>query len=184
MDTTPTPTYVRAMPTHAETRVLPYTPEQLFDLVADIQQYPKFLPWCIGARIRKREPHVRGELVVADLVIGFKMVREKFTSRVVLQADRCIDVEYVEGPLSHLNNHWKFRDHPKGCEVDFYVDFEFRSKMLQRLIGALFNQAFTRMVAAFEARARDLYGPSGLTANAARGSGGSGYVPAAGGPAK
>lgn len=143
------------MPTHAEKRILPYTPEELFELVADIEKYPRFLPWCVASRIRQRS----GEKIVADLVIGFKMVRERFTSEVTLDRPSCIDVNYVEGPLKHLNNHWKFRPHPAGTEIEFYVDFEFRSKLLQSLIGALFNEAFRRMVAAFEARAAELYGP-------------------------
>ncbi len=92
------------MPTHAEQRVLPYTPEQLFALVADIERYPEFLPWCIGARIKERQPN----LVVADLIIGFKVFRERFTSRVVLDPPRKIDVTYAEGPFRYLNNHWTF----------------------------------------------------------------------------
>jgi len=142
------------MPTHAEQRVLPYSPEQLYELVADIERYPEFLPWCLAARIRSRD----GAVVVADLVIGFRMVRERFTSRVTLAPNERIDVSYIEGPLRHLNNHWVFHPHPDGCLIDFYVDFEFRSRMLQKLIGTLFNEAFRRMVAAFEARAKDLYG--------------------------
>lgn len=150
------------MPTHAEQRVLPYTPEQMYNLVADIEQYPKFLPWCLAARIRKRD----GNVIVADLVIGFKMVRERFTSRVVLEPKHRIDVEYIQGPLRHLNNHWEFQPHDDGCLIDFYVDFEFRSAMLQKLIGTLFNEAFRRMVVAFEARARELYGDNGATGQA------------------
>lgn len=143
------------MPTHAEKRPLPYTPQQLFDLVADIESYPEFLPWCVGSRIRRRQ----GNLVVADLVIGFKMFRERFTSRVVLdQAGQRIDVTYSEGPFKHLDNHWIFEAHPGGCMVDFYVDFEFRSKLLQKLIEPLFHEAARRMVAAFEGQARKLYG--------------------------
>ena len=143
------------MPTHAETRVLPYTPEQLFDLVAQIERYPEFLPWCVAARIRSRE----GNVVVADLVIGFKMVRERFTSRVTLDRPRRIDVSYLEGPLKYMNNHWVFNPHPSGgTEIDFFVDFEFHSKVLQALIGALFHEALRRLVAAFEARAKQLYG--------------------------
>lgn len=142
------------MPTHAETRVLPYTPDQLFDLVADIERYPEFLPWCLAARIRSRSE----EIVVADLVIGFKMFRERFTSRVTLDRPGQIGVEYVEGPLRYLNNEWRFLPHSHGCELDFSVDFEFRSKVLQSVIGALFDQAFQRMVAAFEIRAEALYG--------------------------
>jgi coenzyme Q-binding protein COQ10 len=143
------------MPTHAETRVLPYTPEQMFELVAKIERYPEFLPWCVAARIRSREANT----VVADLVIGFKMVRERFTSRVTLDRPRRIDVTYLEGPLKHLNNHWVFKPHSSGgTEIDFSVDFEFQSKVLQALIGALFHEALRRLVAAFEARAKQLYG--------------------------
>ena len=143
------------MPTHAEKRVLPYTCEQLFDLVADVERYPEFLPWCLAARVRERRP----DLVVADLLIGFKMVRERFTSRVVLKRPSCIDVTYAEGPFRYLNNHWIFTPQPDGrCEIDFFVDFEFRSAILQKLIGLLFNEAVRRMVAAFETRANQLYG--------------------------
>ncbi len=141
------------MPTHAERQVLPYTPEQMFDLVADVERYPEFLPWCIGSRIRKRE----GSVVHADLIIGFKMLRERYTSRVTLNRPRRIDVQYVQGPLKYLNNHWVFEPHADGTEVDFYVDFEFRSRLLEKLIGTLFNEAFRRMVAAFESRAQDIY---------------------------
>jgi coenzyme Q-binding protein COQ10 len=143
------------MPTHAEKRVLPYTPEQMYDLVADIEKYPEFLPWCLAARIRKRE----GNVVYADLIIGFKMIRERFTSRVELNPPDRINVAYSEGPFSYLNNHWIFSPTENGgCLIDFYVDFEFRSKMLQKIIGVLFNEAVRRMVAAFETRARQLYG--------------------------
>ncbi|WP_119458672.1 type II toxin-antitoxin system RatA family toxin [Rhodospirillaceae bacterium SYSU D60014] len=145
------------MPTHAEQRLLPYKPEDLFNLVADVESYPEFLPWCLAARVRKRE----GDTVEADLVIGFKMVRERFTSRVHLnRPEMRIDVAYTKGPFRYLNNHWKFDPGPDGgCLLDFYVDFEFRSALLQKIIGTLFNEAVRRMVAAFEARARQLYGP-------------------------
>jgi coenzyme Q-binding protein COQ10 len=147
------------MPTHAEKRVLPYTPEQLYDLVAQIERYPEFLPWCVAARIRRRE----GNTVVADLVIGFKMMRERYTSRVTLDRPHRIDVAYLEGPLKHMNNHWVFAPHPSGgTEIDFFVDFEFHSKVLQALIGALFHEALRRLVGAFEVRARQLYGDPGL----------------------
>ncbi|KIL98768.1 putative oligoketide cyclase/lipid transport protein [Paramagnetospirillum magnetotacticum MS-1] len=142
------------MPTHAEQRVLPYPPEKLFELVADVARYPEFLPWCVASRIRSRD----GDVFFADLVIGFKMVRERFTSKVTLTRPDRIDVTYTEGPFKHLNNHWVFKPHPEGTEIDFYVDFEFRSKMLQALIGALFNEAVKMMVGAFEKRARQLYG--------------------------
>jgi coenzyme Q-binding protein COQ10 len=142
------------MPTHAEQRVLPYTQEQLFDLVADIERYPEFLPWCLGARIRERQPH----LVVADLIIGFKMFRERFTSRVELDPPRQINVTYAEGPFRYLNNHWIFEKVPEGCRIDFFVDFEFKSRLMQKVIEVLFGEAVRRMVSAFEERARDLYG--------------------------
>ncbi|MDZ5647847.1 MULTISPECIES: type II toxin-antitoxin system RatA family toxin [Nitrospirillum] len=146
------------MPTHAEKRVLPYTPEQLFQLVADVEKYPEFLPWAVAARIRRRE----GNTFWADLVIGFKMVRERFTSKVVLsEPGRRIDVAYTEGPFHYLNNHWIFEPHPDGCLLDFYVDFEFRNVILQKIIGALFGEAVRRMVAAFETRAHQLYGAPG-----------------------
>jgi len=139
---------------HAERRFLPYRPEQLYALVADIERYPEFLPWCVAARIRSRTE----ALVVADLVIGFKMIRERFTSRVTLSPPDRIDVAYAEGPFRHLDNHWVFLPHPQGCEIDFHVEFEFRSALLERLIGVLFDEAVRRMVQAFETRARALYG--------------------------
>ena len=143
------------MPTHAEKRALPYSPEQLFDMVADIERYPEFLPWCRAARITKRE----GNVVYSDMVIGFKMVRERFSTRVILDRPNRIDVHYLTGPMHHLDNHWKFVAQPDGsCLVDFYVDFEFRSPLLRRLIGLLFNEAVRRMVGAFEIRARAIYG--------------------------
>jgi coenzyme Q-binding protein COQ10 len=143
------------MPTHAEKKLLPYSREQLFDLVADIERYPEFLPWCVGARVRERS----GNEVVGDLLIGYKMVRERFTSRVVLNRPDSIDVSYSEGPFKYLTNHWLFVPQSDGgCLIDFYVDFEFRSKMLQKIMEMFFNEAVRRMVSAFEARAHQLYG--------------------------
>ena len=143
------------MSTHAEKRPLPYTPEQLFALVADVEKYPEFLPWCVGARIRSQDK----ELIVADLVIGYKVFRERFTSKVKLNKPDRIDVEYSDGPFRYLNNHWKFEHNEDGSTtIDFYVDFEFRSRLMQTMIGAVFNEAVKRMVHAFEQRAHDLYG--------------------------
>jgi coenzyme Q-binding protein COQ10 len=142
------------MPTHAEKRVLPYTSEQMFDLVVDVERYPEFLPWCLAVRIRHREPN----LIVNEMMIGFRLVRERFASRVVLDRPHRIDVSYAEGPFRYLNNHWLFR--PVGddaCEIDFYVDFEFHSRVLQRLMEVLFGEAVRRMVRAFESRAAQLY---------------------------
>src|SRR6185437_11875909 len=151
------PSRNRRVPTHAEQRILPYTAEQLFDLVADVERYPEFLPWCVGER------------VVADLLIGFRMFRERFTSKVTLNRPRRIDVAYSEGPFRYLSNHWIFEPVEGGCRIDFFVDFEFRSRVLQTLIGALFNEAVRRMVAAFESRARQLYGGPRQAATAGQG---------------
>ncbi len=144
------------MPTHAEKRHVPYTPDQMFDLVADVERYPEFLPWCVAARIRSRN----GPVFFADLVIGFKMVRERYTSKAVLdRPGHRIDVTYAEGPFHHLNNHWFFEPaEDGGTHIDFFVDFDFRSRILQTLIGALFNEAVRLMVHAFEKRAHQLYG--------------------------
>ena len=153
------------MPTHAEQRLLPYTPEQMYALVADIERYPEFLPWCVAARIRER----RADFINADLVIGFRMFRERFTSHVRLDPPGRIDVTYAEGPFRYLNNHWNFERVPGGCRIDFFVDFEFKSRLLQKVIEVLFGEAVRRMVAAFETRAEQLYGkpaPGGARAPA------------------
>lgn len=147
------------MPTHAEKRTVPYTAEQIFDLVADVERYPEFLPWCVASRVRSKEGP---NSFVADLVIGFKVFRERFTSRVGLSRPNRIDVIYREGPFHHLTNHWVFEQDARGnCVIDFYIDFEFRSRTLQKVIGSLFNQAVQRMVSAFEKRARSIYGTGG-----------------------
>ena len=143
------------MPTHAEKRKLPYTPEQLYSLVSDIEKYPEFLPWCIALRIRKRDA---GQ-INADMIIGFKVFREKFTTRVSLDPPYRLDVEYLDGPFKYLNNHWIFNPMGEGaCEIDFFVDFEFKSMILQKAIGVVFNEAVQKMINAFEARAHKIYG--------------------------
>ncbi len=142
------------MPTHAEKRKLPYAPKQLFDLVADVERYPEFLPWCLSCKITRRE----GDVIYADLVIGYKMVRERFGSRVTLNSPDSIQVEYLTGPMKYLSNQWKFiPEKDGGCTIDFYVDFEFKNFVLQKLMGLFFNEAVRRMVAAFEGRAKALY---------------------------
>ncbi|MDO9503276.1 type II toxin-antitoxin system RatA family toxin [Falsiroseomonas sp.] len=141
------------MPTHAEKRVLPYTDEQLFDMVADVRRYPEFLPWCVGARVVSR---TENELV-ADLTIGFKMFRETFRSNVTLERPHHVHVRYLTGPFRYLNNHWRFRPVANGTEVDFFVDFEFKSRLLQAVIGTVFNEAVRLMVRSFERRAANLY---------------------------
>lgn len=143
------------MPSHREHRVLPYRPDQMFDLVADVGSYPQFLPWIIATRIKSRSEME----LVADLVVGFKMIREQFTSRVLLQRPGHIHVDYVSGPLTRLHNDWRFAPTPDGgTSIDFCVDFEFRNRVFERLAGAVFSEAFRRMVGAFEKRALQLYG--------------------------
>ena len=139
---------------------MPYSASQMYGLVADVAAYPEFLPWCAAARIRSRRPIEGGEVLEADLVISFKLFRERFGSRVTLRPDAYrIDVEYLDGPFRYLDNHWQFTPREDGgCEVDFFVDFEFRSQVLQAVIGMVFNEAMLRIVRAFESRAEALYG--------------------------
>jgi coenzyme Q-binding protein COQ10 len=147
------------MPTHAESKVVAYRPDQLFDLVADVGKYPHFLPWCVGARVRTQ---TEAELV-ADLTIGFGPFRESFTSRVALDRPHQVRVRYENGPFRYLKNQWTFTPDKRGCRVDFFVDFEFRNRILQAAIGVVFNEAVRRMVNAFLKRARDVYGPEVAT---------------------
>ena len=147
------------MPTHSETRPLPYTAEQMYALVADVARYPEFLPWCAAARVRKVVPQGEAQLMEADLVISFKVFRERFGSQVTLWPEqKKIDTEYIDGPFKYMKSNWVFREAPKGCDVSFHVDFEFRNAILQGIIGLVFNEAMHRIVAAFEARAAELYG--------------------------
>jgi len=148
------------MPIHAEKRVMPYSADEMYALIADVSAYPEFLPWCAGCRIRSRRPEGETEIIDADLIISFKVFRERFGSRVTLKPlQNRIDVEYLEGPFKYLKNFWSFRPISEtSCEVDFFVDFEFRSRTLQAIIGVVFNEAMRRIVRAFEQRAAQLYG--------------------------
>ncbi len=148
------------MPKHHETRILPYSAEEMYDLVADVGAYPKFLPWCAAARIRSRRHKGPAEIMEADLVISFKVFRERFGSRVTLWPDEDrIDTEYIDGPFKYMKSRWRFRDLENGgCEVDFDVDFEFKNRVLQGVIGMVFNEAMQRIVRAFENRAAAIYG--------------------------
>ncbi|MDQ2088765.1 type II toxin-antitoxin system RatA family toxin [Marimonas arenosa] len=149
------------MPTHSETRVLPYHARQMYDLVADVAAYPQFLPWCAAARVRSVTPMADGgDEMLADLVISFKVFRERFGSRVRLyRDDERIETEYLDGPFKYMRSTWAFRDVDDGaCEVKFFVDFEFRNFVLQKAIGLVFNDAMMRIVRAFEERAQALYG--------------------------
>lgn len=169
------------MPTHAEKRRVPYAPEDMFRLVAEVEKYPEFLPWTAGCRVRSRKPltgddaRPGDEALDADLIISFKVFRERFGSRVVLRPSaRKIDVAYLDGPFKYLNNHWYFLENEDGSTtIDFFVDFQFKSRILQSLIGVVFNEAMQRIVVAFERRADALYGggaasapPSTSTSNA------------------
>lgn len=142
------------MPTHAERRFLPHSPDQLYDLVADVDDYPNFLPWCVALRVTSRtDTEIR-----ADMMVGFKMLREKFTSKVSLTPKSRIDVQYLDGPFKYLENRWLFKEAADGCEIDFFIDFEFRSRLLRKVMEPLFHEAVRRMVRAFERRAKERYG--------------------------
>lgn len=143
------------MPRHTETRHLPYTPEQLFDLVADVRRYPEFLPWVAATRIRSD-----GETeMVADLVVGFGSLKETFASRVHKEQPRRIAIDYIEGPLKFLHNEWRFKPAAGGgTDIHFCVDFAFKSRIFEALAGQMFDRALRRMIGAFEARAHRLYG--------------------------
>ena len=150
------------MPGIHQQRVLPFTPEQMFDLVADVKRYPEFLPWVIATRIQSDSETE----MVADMVVGFKAIREKFTSRVVKQRPDHLEVFYIDGPLKDLDNNWTFTPtEDGGCEIDFCVEFTFRNAVFEALAGQYFDRAFRKMVQAFEDRADALYGRENAAAN-------------------
>ena len=152
------------MPRHSETRHLPYTPEQLFDLVADVARYDEFLPWVVAVRVRSSS----STETVADLVVGFNAFKERFTSRVTKERPHRICVDYIEGPLKHLHNEWRFEPAPQGgTKVFFSVDFAFRSRIFEALAGQMFDRALRRMTQAFEERAAVLYGINSSSAQSA-----------------
>ena len=149
------------MPGIHEVRLLPYTAEQMFDLVADVARYQEFLPWVVATRVRSDSDSE----MVADMLVGFKALREKFTSKVIKDRPHRIEVIYVDGPMRDLDNVWQFRNLPDGgCEIDFCVDFSFKNKMFEMLAGQYFDRAFRKMVAAFDTRAHELYGNSSSSA--------------------
>ncbi|MDB5710257.1 MAG: cyclase [Sphingomonas bacterium] len=153
------------MPRHSETRRLPYTPEQMFDLVANVERYPEFIPWVTAVRLRSDS----ATEMVADLIVGFKGLRETFTSKVEKARPATIHVDYLDGPLKYLRNDWTFRPDGTGCQVDFSVDFEFKSRMFEMLAGQMFGAALRKMIGAFETRAAALYssGESGINSSSA-----------------
>jgi len=146
------------VPAHKEIREVAHSPQQLFDLVSDIESYPEFLPWCIGVRIKERGTAGENKTVVADVLISYKMFREKFRSRVELDpVALTINVEYLSGPFKHLNNYWRFEPNGEGARVDFSVDFEFKNRLLERMVAGLFDRAVRKVVSAFFDRADALY---------------------------
>jgi coenzyme Q-binding protein COQ10 len=143
------------LPRHSEKRVVPYSDEQMFALVADVERYPEFLPWCAAVRIRSRDEAT----FTADLIAAFGAFRERFTSRVMLDHPaRTITIEYIEGPFEHLTNRWVFSATDAGCEIAFDIDFRFRSRTLETLISGMFTRAIEKMTGAFVTRADKLYG--------------------------
>ena len=143
------------MPKHSEQRRLPYTPEQMFDLVANVREYPKFLPWVAALRV-KRESDTD---IVAEMIVGFSALRERFTTEVNLDRPRAIHVDYIDGPLDYLKNDWRFSpDGQGGCLIDFCVDFAFKTSLFNSIAGQMFGMALQRMIDAFEKRAHALYG--------------------------
>lgn len=150
------------MPQHSETRYLPYSPDQLYALVADVGSYAQFLPWVVATRVKSDSESE----MIADMIVGFKHLREKFTSHVKKIPGQSITVEYLDGPLRDLENVWKFRPHGDGhCAVDFSVAFTFKNRIFENLAGQYFDKAFRKMVSAFEDRAAQLYGSSNSRAN-------------------
>lgn len=150
------------MPSFRTTRHVRHSPEQMFELVADCEKYPAFLPLCRALRIRRRIPGGEGvETLIADMEVGYKAIRERFTSRVTTDRPHLrILVEYVDGPFSHLENRWKFEPDPvhSGAQVDFFITYEFRSRTLGALMGTVFDAAFHKFAEAFEERADEIYG--------------------------
>ena len=144
------------MAIYHEKRLVPYRVDQVYRLVSDVEQYPQFLPWCLEVRLRERSP----TRVIAELDVGYRLIRESFTSQVDLTSNKRIDVLYIKGPFRSLKTHWIFDSTPKGCQIDFRVEFTFRSKFLEGVTSLLLRKVIYTMVEAFERRAHQLYGPS------------------------
>ncbi len=149
---------------HSLTRILPYAPSQLFDLVGDVERYPQFVPWVTRLSVRNRRPDGEGVTTLdADAEVGFSIVHERFSTQVRLDASAlAIDVGLISGPFRRLANRWRFKPHPRGAELSFEIDFEFKSRLLERLLAANLQRAVNRLVACFEDRARALYGPGSI----------------------
>jgi coenzyme Q-binding protein COQ10 len=147
------------MPTFRTKRFVPFTPRQMFDLVADVEHYPEFLPLCEGLRVTERSRDIGAEVLRAEMDVGYGALHETFTSRVTLDAETPrVTVEYLDGPFQYLDNRWGFEPARGGCTVDFYISYELKSLMLQLMVGAVFERAFRRFTEAFEQRAHQIYG--------------------------
>lgn len=146
------------MPKFENARIVRHSPDEMFELVADVERYPEFLPLCQSLVVRSRRERDGKTLLIADMTVAYKMIRETFASQVLLKpAERRIDVKYVDGPFRYLENRWTFEPHPDGCEVKFFIDYEFKSRTLGLLMGSMFDYAFRRFAAAFEERAAKVY---------------------------
>jgi len=147
------------MPKFETTRSVGHTPQNMFDLVADVERYPEFLPLCEALRIRKQKERNGKTLLIADMTVGYKAIRETFTSQVLLDPEnKVIDVKYLDGPFRYLDNRWTFYDAKHGCDVEFYIEYEFKSRMLGLVMGSMFDRAFRTFAEAFERRADEIYG--------------------------
>ena len=147
------------MPQFETRRIVPQSPDQMFELVADVEKYPQFLPLCEGLAVKSRKERDGKALLVADMTVGYKAIRETFTTQVLLNpAERAIDVKYLDGPFRYLDNRWRFNPAGEGgCEVHFFIDYEFKSRVLGALMGAMFDRAFRMFTEAFEKRASEIY---------------------------
>ncbi|KEA06875.1 type II toxin-antitoxin system RatA family toxin [Agrobacterium sp. SHOUNA12C] len=146
------------MPQFETHRPVPHTPDQMFDLVADVERYPEFLPLCDALVIRNRKERDGKVLLVADMTVGYKAIRETFTTQVLLnKAERAIDVKYIDGPFKYLDNRWRFQPADNGSVIDFFIDYEFKSRILGALMGSMFDRAFRMFTDAFETRAGKIY---------------------------
>lgn len=144
------------MPAHSENRVLPFSASQMFDLVLDVAQYPQFLPWCVATRVKSKDAGDNGQMV-ADMAVGFKMLQERYTSRITFERPGHIHITDIGGPFKHLETDWVFVERADGCEVNFNIDFAFSSKLLETVMGGVFTEAAHRMMQAFVTRAEAIY---------------------------
>jgi coenzyme Q-binding protein COQ10 len=150
------------MPSFDMTRRVPFSAKEMFAIVADVERYPEFLPLCEGLVVRSREAQGHDSILIATMTVGYRAIRESFTSRVTLRPPQSeIIVAYLDGPFTHLHNRWHFRDVAGGSEIDFHIDYTFASRMLAVVMGAVFDKAVRRYTQAFEERARVIYGASG-----------------------